>query len=130
MWLCMNDGFLSAVEDKDNPDMLWVRARRREHLVDMMKKTGCKFYNIQYTKNRDYQFRIHVPKVVFASEIVPALVMSIDYTNFKNSVKDQDLKMFYSNVWGDGVNHLDHRNNDEFWADQMGFDYSRYENGK
>lgn len=123
----MNDSFVSAVEDKTNPDMLYVRARKREHLVVLMKNVG-KFFDIQYTKHRDYQFRIYVPKIVFATEMLPAIVMGIDYSNFKNSVKDMSLKMFYSSVWTKGVEHLDNRSSDEFWADQMGLTQPEYEN--
>lgn len=121
MWICMNDSFISAVQDSANKDMLYVRSRKREHLVILLKKTGVTA-DIVYTKTRDYQFRIHIPKIVFA-QMLPVIVMGIDYTNFKNSVKESELKMFYSDTWSKGVKYLDNRTDDEFWADQLGVYY-------
>ena len=50
--------------------------------------------------------------------MIAEVVRKIDYSNFKNSVEDDDLHKFYSEIWSSGI-----RNLDPGWIDrQMGFD--------
>jgi hypothetical protein len=93
MWICFNNGFVSAVEHRDNPEMLMVRARRREHLRDNFPD-----YDIIVGGSTDYKYRIVISKTEFA-EIVKNSVMNIDYDNFKNSVEDDDLHTLYNGFW-------------------------------
>lgn len=96
MWVCFNNAFVSAVQDRDNPDGLVVRARRKKHLEvifpdrEIIGMTGS-----------DYKWRICVKKEEFA-EIVRKSIMGIDYDNFKNSVKDKALHDMYLDVWSAG----------------------------
>lgn len=91
MWICFNDGFVSAVEDWNDKSMLRVRARKREHL---------EFLNvpIQQDQGTDYKFRCFINKESFA-DIVKQRILNIDYGNFKSSVTDQNLHDLYANFW-------------------------------
>lgn len=40
MWICLNDAFVSAVQDRNNPNRLCVRARKREHLERLFRTPG------------------------------------------------------------------------------------------
>lgn len=91
MWICFNDAFVSAVEDRMDKSMLRVRARKREHL---------NFLNKPITENggSDYKFRAMIKKEEFA-ELVKQRILNIDYGNFKNSVKDHKLHDLYADFW-------------------------------
>jgi hypothetical protein len=93
MWICFNDGFISAVEDKGDRSRLMVRARRREHLETIVP--GRK---IIVTPDRDYRYRVLISKDDYA-DAVAARVRGIDYGNFKNSVGDGDLHDVYARFW-------------------------------
>ena len=91
MWICFNDGFVSAVEDWNDKSMLRVRARKREHL---------EFLNveIQQDQGTDYKFRCFISKESFA-DIVKQRILNINYGNFKSSVKDYSLHNLYAEFW-------------------------------
>ena len=99
MWICANDGFVSAVEDRYDPTMLVVRARRREHLVAIFGELGEEFISM---KDSDYKWRLWIPKAKFAG-IITQRIMGIDYDNFKSSVGDDRLHTFYNRVWYNGL---------------------------
>jgi hypothetical protein len=94
MWLCFNDGFLSVVADKNNPASLLVRARRKQDLLNVCGK------DVEVLKDAgtDYRWRTFVDRKAF-SALVAARIDKIDYTNFKNSVKDHDLHGMYMDFW-------------------------------
>jgi hypothetical protein len=89
----MNDSFFSVVSS-DEPDKLQVRARNKAHL-----ETVFPSHEITEWPNRDYRFRIFVDRAEVA-QLIAQRLMSIDYTNFKNSVAEKPLAHAYSEVWG------------------------------
>lgn len=95
MWICFNDGFVSAVDNSYDRtgDTLKVRARRPEILKRL-------FPNLELivTDNTDYRYRVIVSKAAFA-EIVAANIKNISYDNFKDSVKDDELHDLYADFW-------------------------------
>ena len=93
MWLCMNDAFFSVVSS-DDPNKLQVRARNKSHL-----ETVFPTHEITEWPHRDYRFRIFVDRAEVA-QLIAQRLMSINYTNFKNSVADKNLAHSYSEVWG------------------------------
>ena len=97
MWICFNDAFLSAVEDRNNSDYLYIRARRREHLEAHFKPD-----EIIEMAGSDYAYRVHVTKKRYA-DYVRDMIMNIDYDNFKNSVDDAELHTFYNRIWFEGL---------------------------
>src|ERR1017187_2450237 len=94
MWNCFNDGFVSVVADKNNPDRLLVRARRKQDLLSVCGK------DVEVLKDAgtDYRWRAFVDRNAF-SALVAARFDKIDYTNFKNSVRDHDLHEMYMDFW-------------------------------
>jgi hypothetical protein len=93
MWFCFNNGFVSAVEHRDDKNTLVVRARRREHLEDNFPNR-----KIVVGGSTDYKYRIFISKKDFA-EIIKDRIMNINYDNFKNSVEDDDLHELYNGFW-------------------------------
>ncbi|WP_445504809.1 hypothetical protein [Microvirga sp. G4-2] len=93
MWICFNDAFVSAVQHRDDPNRLCVRARKREHLQRLLPDA-----EIIEIPNRDYACRVFVSKKEFA-ELVTRRINEIDYPNFKNSVRDDGLHDLYADFW-------------------------------
>lgn len=102
MWLCLNNAFLSIVEDPKDANIVIVRSRQKAHLENFVGDT----YTITQTDYRDYRFRTFVNKFDL-SKMLAKCADRIDYGNFKDSVKDVDLKCFYGEVWGSGIRNLD-----------------------
>lgn len=95
MWICLNNAFLSIVSKDCTPDCLLVRARRRGDIETVFPSTKGK---VRRTVGNDYLYRAEVPR----SEVGAALAaqaQSIDYDNFKNSVKNRSLHDAYAAVW-------------------------------
>jgi hypothetical protein len=96
MWLCLNDGFISVVQDKNDANLLMVRARRKAHLKRLLgRKT-----RIHETPQADYRWRALVGRKRMVG-IITNRILSLDYTNFKDSVKDEDLHHMYLGWWFD-----------------------------
>jgi hypothetical protein len=93
MWVCLNNAFVSAVEASPGSDMLKVRARKREHLERLFPES-----EITESAGADYRFRVFVDKPEFAA-MVANKALTIDYGNFKDSVKENGLHDLYANFW-------------------------------
>lgn len=93
MWICTNRGFISIVADRDDPAFLLVRARKRSHLKALFPEA-----RIKTTKKADYRFRAQVMRRE-AGHVIANAIRSIDYDNFKSSVKDRELHDLYLNLW-------------------------------
>lgn len=104
MWICLNNSFVSIVQHPTNSDILLVRGRRREDVLNFVD--GFFFDGFTQTDTRDYRFRVYIERETLP-EIIAAHIDKIDYTNFKNSVEDDDLHHMYSEVWASGVRNLD-----------------------
>lgn len=93
MWLMLNNSFLSIV-DKDCPkDCLLVRARRKQDITINFPAA-----DVVESDYNDYRYRAVIKRKEIAIHLAN-VVEGIDYGNFKNSVKDYDLKSAYSSVW-------------------------------
>ena len=91
-----NVGFVSAVQYKENKDLIVVRARAPGHLTDIfgpLTEEIC-------SPDRDYSWRTILTRKEFEEGILNS-IKKIDYTNFKNSVQDEDLHDAYLDVWTD-----------------------------
>jgi hypothetical protein len=97
MWISFNDGFISAIQDHKDVDGLVVRARRKEHLENIFP--GLEIFT---GIGSDYEHRVFIKKAKFAT-ILAKRAGDINYTNFKSSVKDDDLHRLYMRFW-----HLHH----------------------
>jgi hypothetical protein len=97
MWICTNQGFISAVDKAKNRKRdLHVRSRRKDHLKAIFPH--LKDGDIAETMGGDYRFRADIPRAVVA-QVVGALLTGIQYDNFKDSVKEKDLHDAYAGVW-------------------------------
>lgn len=102
MWVCTRLGFISIVQDDKNKDILKVRARKREHLASLFPDI-----EIVETEFNDYRFRVFARRSTVAV-LLANLVMAdrehpaeVTYTNFKDSVKDNELHDLYAGFWTD-----------------------------
>lgn len=104
MWVFTNHGFYSIVRILDtNPEKYWVRSRRKEHLTTYFSEE-----RILYTHATDYQYRVELDKEEL-DDIFSNLPNEIDYTNFKDSIKNIELKDAAHHVWHDIYGVLDER---------------------
>ena len=102
MWLFCKHGFFSAVEHRDNNDLIMLRARFRGDLENLINAyfpdSGIE---VTETPCADYLFRCVITKAQW-SDAVSRIAREIDYDNFKNSVHDGTerdtayLKCWYS----------------------------------
>lgn len=90
----MNNSFVSAVQDRNNPDQLCVRARIKGDLETLFGTDTP----VLETHDSDYRFRAFMPKSVVA-DVVAKNIQNIEYDNFKNSVTDHDRHDAYLDVW-------------------------------
>jgi hypothetical protein len=105
MWIALNDGFISVVqadmkllpkaERRHNrgTGMLTVRARNADQLKRLFPGR-----NIYRWPGRDYPARIFIAREDFA-KFIAERAGSIDYGNFKNSVRDNELHDAYMALW-------------------------------
>ena len=94
MWICMDNTFVSAVQDRGDPSRLVVRARSKEHLARLSPSKA-----VAITPEADYAARVFATKAEFAA-VVTERIRAISYPNFKNSVRDHRLHQLYSEFWG------------------------------
>lgn len=94
MWIFLNDAFLSAVQHRDKPDSLLVRARRREDLERVFGSDA----DILALADADYPFRVTVPRADLAARLAQR-AETIDYDNFKGSVPEPSRHDAYMAVW-------------------------------
>lgn len=111
MWLLTNFGMFSAVERRpgsvpagDNRT-LQIRARSKDHLDTLRDRYMGDTLGPTVTadddprfKGSDYEFRAYCTPEAFGRAAMQT-AMDIDYTNFKNSVKDHELHEAYMDVW-------------------------------
>ena len=104
MWIFSNNSFVSAVQDRNNPDGLCVRARVKGDLETLFGSD----VEVVETFDSDYRYRCFVSKDRVANTIAQS-IRNIEYTNFKNSVDDHDRHDAYLDVWT-AMYRYQHRN--------------------
>lgn len=87
MWVFTNIGFFSVVEVNGDHKRVVVRARAKDHLEKLRKLGGHKLMPIREDEGTDYSFRVYMEKEQW-KELLGKLVDGINYTNFRDSVKD------------------------------------------
>lgn len=93
MWIMTSKAFLSVVDKSTDPACLLVRARRREHLKAVFPEA-----NIRESFGTDYRYRADIPRREVA-EVIAAQIEGVDYTNFKDSVKERNYHDALMGVW-------------------------------
>ena len=94
MWVCLNDGFLSIVEDIEGSSKLMVRSRTRRAITNVFGDNIV----IEENKGSDYDFRTKLDRNV-VSEVIKKRIDNIDYFNFKKSVREEALHDAYLKIW-------------------------------
>lgn len=95
MWVFLNDCFVSIVAHRDKPGTLMVRARFEGDLQSLFPHRADQ---VRRTPMNDYLFRVEVP----AQEVADAMALaalSIDYDNFKASIREPWRAKTCSDVW-------------------------------
>lgn len=95
MWIYLNNSFLSIVQHKDDPNILHVRARKESDIEAVFPDAVVK-----HTPSGDYKYRTDIERETVA-QVIAQSVTGIDYTNFKNSVDDQQRHDVYMQLWSD-----------------------------
>lgn len=99
MWTFTETGFTSAVQHRDNPELLVVRGR---DLLSLEPITAS-FPHLEITSSAtsDYPHRIIMTKTEYAQWVVNNIT-ELNYPNFKNRVyqtRGQKFAHLLSNVW-------------------------------
>src|ERR1044072_1036726 len=93
MWIFAQSAFLSIVEDKEDDDLLLVRARVKgdieKHFRDAI---------VFNTPDHDYAYRARLSREEVA-DVVARVLLDIKYCNYKQSVQDQRRSGFYAQIW-------------------------------
>ncbi len=103
MWVFDIRGFYSVVQNRDDPTTVLVRCRDREdaqRLADWLSEDYLPT-EVRHTPDADYAYRMVVPRLAFGSYLMSG-VCSLDYTNFKSAVSEQqshDRADLYLDVW-------------------------------
>lgn len=104
MWIMTTDGFYSAVEHRNHPHLVIVRARVYDDLVNLVNAVlpGVQPESLIVDSPRaDYPCRVTLNKAVWR-EYVAAAAEGIDYDNFKSAVsrrQGSDRSHVYHGVW-------------------------------
>jgi hypothetical protein len=90
MWVMSQHGFVSAVEDWDDPSLFRVRARDKkslQHLIDILKENGENVEDLKIVTGvgTDYRHRVILPRDMFNTYLL-AVSGEVDYPNFKDAV--------------------------------------------
>lgn len=117
MWLFLADGFLSAVEDKNDPTKLSVRSRDRvslELLLDQIELAGAAEGpdgravealdddDIREGEGTDYRYRVTMTKETFAVVVQHYILNHLTYRNFKDHVVETRGDAFHDvllDIW-------------------------------
>lgn len=99
MWVMTTRGFYSAVQDRDNPARLLIRARCEDdirNLKDLLPNSEP-----WRLKRSDYEWRLSCTVAEWAG-VLANMALDIDYGNFKNAVRREQgaaRASVYTSVW-------------------------------
>lgn len=102
MWLFTDFGFFSAVQHRDEPTKVMVRARARADLQALLDRNSfVGDVDIVTTRAADYPYRIVMDKSTW-SEVASRAASNVDYDNFKWAVANRQgwgRADAYHHVW-------------------------------
>lgn len=82
MWIYARDGFLSIVQDRNDPSKLMVRGRFKGDIEHYFPKA-----EVIHTPDGDYLYRTSLPREIVAV-VLSREVTKIDYDRYKPAVSD------------------------------------------
>ena len=95
MWLMTTRGFYSAVQHRDDPDRILVRARCRRDLDAISDLVPGEPVLLEHA---DYAWRVETDRATWRAAVA-VLAAEIDYPNFKGAIDDPDRHDLYLEVW-------------------------------
>jgi hypothetical protein len=102
VWIYTVDGFYSAVQDRDDPSRIMVRARQRVDLETLLKRLDQGDLEILAWTGSDYAYRVFMPREMWL-QYLENMGQELDYTNFKARALpagDYSRSDAYHRVWG------------------------------
>lgn len=125
MWIFTETGFVSAVQHRDNPEYLMVRARDRESLESLAAMLSIE---IKSTPNADYPYRLVATKEDVKSWVNDSIDF-LGYSNFKNQVaitRGKEYAYALGSVWSTmhDVEDEEARNRFAAYESSLGFQKS------
>jgi hypothetical protein len=94
MWIFTTGGFVSAVQHRDNPELVMVRARDKESLETMLE--GIELSGVANDEKferpeivsvpGDYRWRVTVSKATFAVFVQFEILNYLNYDNYKTAL--------------------------------------------
>lgn len=98
MWIFTETGFVSAVQNRHNPEYLVVRSRDRQSLQELADVCTV---DIKFMEGSDYPYRVFVSKDDFKHWMNDQIDF-LGYDNFKNRVaitRGKDYAHTLGSVW-------------------------------
>lgn len=106
MWVFTPEGFVSAVEDRNDPTTIMVRARDKQSLVQVCEVSGLTAQlDIVSYAGTDYPFRVAISRTNWEDFVIDAS-RRITYPNFKDAAKatrGQAYADVLGRVWAAGL---------------------------
>ena len=93
MWIFTSKSFISVVQKPGDTDLLTVRARIKDDIENVFPDA-----KVEANKGTDYKYRAKVPREAVAKALHDQ-AMSVDYANFKSTVKTKKRHDAYMSVW-------------------------------
>jgi hypothetical protein len=94
MWIFTRDGFFSIAATKFcQPGDVAVRARKKEHLENLMARHGLEA-EILIFPEADYRYRIQISKEMWGKTL-EAEAKGLDYSSFKDAMEEALLSADY-----------------------------------
>lgn len=98
MWVMTTRGFFSAVQHRDHPDRVLVRARVEEDIRELQKIVEIEPFRLD---SSDYEWRIDMQMADWLKALT-TIALDIDYDNFKSAVgkaQGGERASIYMGVW-------------------------------
>jgi hypothetical protein len=95
MWIISKSGFVSLVQDRDDPAFIRARARRREHLLDTFTSlTDTDIIDLG-DDAPDYRWHASLPRVHVAQAMYDTVLNDVTYdSHVKEEVSGTDNEMY------------------------------------
>ena len=94
MWLYTDRAFFSVVENRHDKTQFLVRGRYKGDIETFFPDA-----KVDVNAGTDYKYRAYLPKKLVQERFMEYMGKELDYTNFKNSVKDERRLAAYHDVW-------------------------------
>jgi len=98
MWLFTLNSFVSVVRHRADPELLLVRARRRDDLIGLLGKKWEK--EVREDLHADYRYRVILGEKAFKKIISGYISRWLRYDNYKAAQKlDPVFLSFLHKIW-------------------------------